>query len=62
MRDVRQPGEQTAGTNRVLTVALHSPQVHGFFSVPVDHLHALGELAEYFQRTTPPTPWSSLGR
>lgn len=41
---------QTAGANRVLTVALHSPQVHGFFSVPVDHLHALGELAEYFQR------------
>ena len=30
----------TAGVNRVLTLALHSPQVHGFFSVPVDHLHA----------------------
>src|SRR5688572_17595126 len=41
---------QTAGANRVLTMTLHSPQVHGFFSVPVDHLHALGELAEYFQR------------
>lgn len=40
---------QTAGANRVLTMTLHSPQVHGFFSVPVDHLHALGELAEYFQ-------------
>lgn len=39
-----------AGASRVLTVALHSPQVHGFFSVPVDHLHALGELAAYFQR------------
>jgi ribose-phosphate pyrophosphokinase len=24
--------------------------VHGFFSVPVDHLHALGELAAYFRR------------
>jgi N-terminal domain of ribose phosphate pyrophosphokinase len=35
----------TAGANRVLTLALHSPQVHGFFSVPVDHLHALRELA-----------------
>ncbi len=34
----------TAGVNRVLTLALHSPQVHGFFSVPVDHLHALREL------------------
>ncbi|MBS0471422.1 MAG: ribose-phosphate pyrophosphokinase [Proteobacteria bacterium] len=40
----------TAGANRVLTMALHSPQVHGFFSVPVDHLHALYELAEYFKR------------
>jgi len=40
----------TAGANRVLTMALHAPQVHGFFSVPVDHLHALGELAEHFRR------------
>src|SRR2546428_13811591 len=40
----------TAGANRVLTMTLHSPQVHGFFSVPVDHLHALDELAHYFRR------------
>ncbi len=39
-----------AGANRVLTMALHSPQVHGFFSVPVDHLHALNELARHFRR------------
>ncbi len=39
----------TAGVNRVLTLTLHSPQVHGFFSVPVDHLHALRELAAYFR-------------
>jgi ribose-phosphate pyrophosphokinase len=38
----------TAGASRVLTMTLHSPQVHGFFSVPVDHLHALRELAAYF--------------
>lgn len=31
-------------------MALHSPQVHGFFSVPVDHLHALAELASHFRR------------
>ena len=37
------------GVNRVLTLALHSPQVHGFFSVPVDHLHALRELAAHFR-------------
>jgi ribose-phosphate pyrophosphokinase len=39
----------TAGANRVLTMTLHSPQVHGFFSVPVDHLHALRELAHHFR-------------
>jgi ribose-phosphate pyrophosphokinase len=38
----------TAGADRVLTMALHAPQVHGFFSVPVDHLTAIGVLAEHF--------------
>ena len=38
----------TAGANRVLTVTLHSEQVHGFFSVPVDHLNALKVLADHF--------------
>jgi len=41
---------QTAGAGRVLAVTLHSPQVHGFFSVPVDHLHALRELAQHFRQ------------
>jgi ribose-phosphate pyrophosphokinase len=40
----------TSGVNRVLTLTLHSPEVHGFFSVPVDHLHALRELAAHFRR------------
>jgi len=40
----------TAGVDRVLTLNLHSPQVHGFFSVPVDHLHALRELANHFRQ------------
>ncbi|MGW4881383.1 ribose-phosphate diphosphokinase [Streptomyces sp. NPDC004262] len=39
-----------AGAGRVLAMALHAPQVHGFFSVPVDHLHALRELAAHFRR------------
>ncbi|WP_406673665.1 ribose-phosphate pyrophosphokinase [Nonomuraea sp. N2-4H] len=39
-----------AGASRVLAMTLHSPQVHGFFSVPVDHLHALRELAAHFRR------------
>jgi ribose-phosphate pyrophosphokinase len=38
----------TAGVSRVLAMTLHAPQVHGFFSVPVDHLHALRELAGHF--------------
>ncbi|WP_248582908.1 ribose-phosphate pyrophosphokinase [Nocardioides sp. InS609-2] len=38
-----------AGVHRVLTMSLHAPQVHGFFSVPVDHLTALGVLADHFQ-------------
>ncbi|MGP4029519.1 ribose-phosphate diphosphokinase [Actinomadura sp. 3N407] len=50
-----------SGATRVLTMTLHSPQVHGFFSVPVDHLHALRELAAHFRghdlsRTTVVSP------
>jgi ribose-phosphate pyrophosphokinase len=39
----------TAGANRVLAMTLHSPQVHGFFSVPVDHMNALKVLAAHFR-------------
>lgn len=39
----------TAGAQRVVTMTLHAPQVHGFFSVPVDHLTAIGELAEHYR-------------
>jgi ribose-phosphate pyrophosphokinase len=38
-----------AGAHRILTMTLHAPQVHGFFSVPVDHLTALGVLADHFR-------------
>jgi ribose-phosphate pyrophosphokinase len=41
----------TAGADRVLTMTLHAPQVHGFFSVPVDHLTAIGELADHFRNS-----------
>ena len=33
-------------------MALHSPQVHGFFSVPVDHLNAVNVLADHFRGAT----------
>jgi ribose-phosphate pyrophosphokinase len=39
----------TSGAGRVLAMTLHSPQVHGFFSIPVDHLHALREFAGHFE-------------
>lgn len=39
----------SAGADRMLAMALHAPQVHGFFSVPVDHLTAIGQLAEHFR-------------
>jgi ribose-phosphate pyrophosphokinase len=41
---------QTAGANRVITIALHAAQVHGFFSVPTDHLNALNVLAQHFRK------------
>ncbi len=37
----------TAGANRVMTMDLHAPQVHGFFNVPVDHLTAIPLVTEY---------------
>lgn len=39
-----------AGANRVLTVDLHSAQIQGFFSIPVDELTALTILADYFRK------------
>jgi ribose-phosphate pyrophosphokinase len=39
----------TAGAQRVLTMTLHSPQVHGFFSVPTDHLSSMPVMVSYFQ-------------
>lgn len=39
----------TAGADRVVTMALHSPQVHGMFDIPVDHLDATRVLAEHFK-------------
>jgi ribose-phosphate pyrophosphokinase len=40
----------TAGANRVLTMDLHAPQVHGFFSVPVDHLTATPIITRYIEK------------
>ena len=39
----------TAGATHIMTMTLHSPQVHGFFSVPADPLTARGLFADYYQ-------------
>ncbi|MDR3121227.1 MAG: ribose-phosphate pyrophosphokinase [Clostridiales bacterium] len=41
-----------AGADRVLTMDLHTPQIQGFFDIPVDHLLGAGALAEYFAKLT----------
>lgn len=41
---------KTSGADRVLTMDLHSDQVHGFFSIPVDHLTAIPAIAASFRR------------
>jgi ribose-phosphate pyrophosphokinase len=40
---------EAAGSNRVLTMDLHSPQIQGFFSIPVDNLTAAPVLARHIQ-------------
>jgi len=38
-----------AGADRVLTMDLHTPQLQGFFDIPVDHLLGVPILANYFK-------------
>ena len=40
---------RAAGANRVLTMDLHSDAVHGFFSIPVDHLTAIPYFVDHFR-------------
>ncbi|MGZ6346648.1 MAG: ribose-phosphate diphosphokinase [Anaerolineales bacterium] len=40
---------QTAGATHVMTMVLHSPQAHGFFSVPTDPLSSRPVLWNYFE-------------
>ncbi|MDP9888667.1 ribose-phosphate diphosphokinase [Pseudarthrobacter enclensis] len=39
---------EVTGVDRVLTMDLHAGQLQGFFSIPVDHMTALGILGDYF--------------
>lgn len=39
-----------AGTDRVVSIDLHVPQIQGFFDIPMDHLTAFTVLSEYFKQ------------
>jgi len=41
---------ETAGADRVLTMDLHSPQIQGFFSVPVDNLNGVPVMVKHLQQ------------
>jgi ribose-phosphate pyrophosphokinase len=43
-----------SGTDRLLMMDLHAPQIQGFFSIPVDHLFAAPVLVEYVQKLNLP--------
>jgi len=39
-----------AGANRILTMDLHTPQITGFFDIPVDHLFAAPVFYDYLEK------------
>lgn len=39
---------QLTGMDRLITVDLHASQIQGFYSIPVDHLHAIRLIGQYF--------------
>jgi len=41
---------QAVGLDRLVTVDLHSDQIQGFFSIPVDHLTAMPLFVDYFKK------------
>lgn len=41
---------RTAGATHAMTMVLHSPQVHGFFSIPIDPLTSRLVFKNYFQQ------------
>ena len=53
---------EAAGADRVLTMDLHSPQIQGFFKIPVDHLYAMPVLVEYFREQGDSRPGGGLAR
>jgi|SRR3989338_1137799 len=50
-----------AGASRVLTVDLHSPQLQGFFNIPVDNLYARKIFVEFFKNNFKPEDFVVMG-
>ncbi len=42
---------RTAGINRLLVVDLHSPQIQGFFDIPVDNLYSINLVIKHLQNS-----------
>ncbi|TWU13066.1 Ribose-phosphate pyrophosphokinase [Symmachiella macrocystis] len=45
---------EVAGCDRVLTMDLHSPQIQGFFGIPVDHLYGRHVICDHIQKLNIP--------
>jgi ribose-phosphate pyrophosphokinase len=45
---------EAAGADRVLTMDLHSPQIQGFFAIPVDHLYARHVISAHVKKLNIP--------
>ncbi|MBI4548557.1 MAG: ribose-phosphate pyrophosphokinase [Ignavibacteriae bacterium] len=44
-----------AGTDRVITMDLHAPQIQGFFDIPVDHLYSSAVYTKFFAKKKIPS-------
>ena len=45
---------EVAGADRVLTMDLHTPQIQGFFRIPVDHLYARQVITDHVKKLNIP--------
>ena len=51
----------TAGAHRALIVDLHTPQLQGFFNIPVDHLFASPVLVDHYRKLNLPNSGGFAG-
>jgi len=40
---------ENAGINRIIVMDLHTPQIQGFFNIPVDNIYSVSLVAKYFR-------------